>query len=167
MQHDPYLTRIPPSSAELCEAGNALERADFIEAAPELRGTDFLNMQHPALDAYVAVQRRITNCHRPPTLDAKHPRKHVADARRALESAKRYYAERLQNREQGGLRRLVNAFYLMDRARSDVLALEYQAKCLSRANREANKVKRKAADAEFCAELAATCLTVVREARHG
>ncbi|HUI12977.1 MAG TPA: hypothetical protein VL048_05850 [Xanthobacteraceae bacterium] len=121
-----------------------MERADFIECAAELRGTDFFVMHHPALDAYREVQRRITDCHRPPTLDAKHPNKHIKAARAHFEGLKRYYAERLQNREQGGLRRLVNAFYLMARARSDLLALEYQAKRRTSQNREANKVKRDA-----------------------
>lgn len=170
MQDLPDITRTPPSSAELCAAGNALERADVIERAPALRGTDFFSMKHPKLDAYKAVQRRMTDCHRAPTLDAKHPNKQLKAARAHFDGAKQYYAERLQNRDQGGIRRLVNAYYIMDRARSDLMALEYQAKTASNkkraASREANKVKRDAENVEFGIELAATCLTVVREARH-
>lgn len=141
MLHTPNLSRIPPSSAELCAAGNALERADVIERAPALRGTDFFSMKHPKLDAYRDVHRRIAIATPRPTLDAKHPNKQLKAARRCFDNARQYYAERERNREQGGIRRLVNAYYIMDRARSDLLALEYQAKRRTSANRDAKMVK--------------------------
>jgi hypothetical protein len=166
MQCLPDISLIPASSAKMGELRNALSYADVIEQAPELRGTDFLNMRHPARDAYVAAKFREAQFAKRPTLDAAHPRQHLAAARAILEKLEAEYQRRCDNRESGGLWRLIDAYFNMDCARSDVIALEYQAKNHKRTVREANKVKRDAALGVLGNELAAACLKVVGVPRH-
>ncbi len=155
MTNKPQIDEPTCAVKTLADASNALERAEFIDAVPELQapngyiyfvgdstgymsGDDFRACIHPAVSDYMAAMRAAPRTRPNLTSNLRRQRRQLQER---YDGSKANYIRcqrgRVNDAFQGGLRRLIDAYMWNEFALQDLRAVELEIAKENRAKRKA------------------------------